>query len=143
MVSLTNSSAILACDAAVDAVDGGTTNPNGVLRIYDGTPPARVDEALSGNTVLAELPYSNPAYGNAVDVPASNLARATANAITDDTSANASGTATFARSFDRDDNPVLQHSVGTSGAELNLNSVGIVAGTRVEVTSLSVAMPEA
>jgi hypothetical protein len=78
-----------------------------------------------------------------VDVPASNLARATANAITDDTSANASGAATFARSFDRDDNPVLQHSVGTSGAELNLNSVGIVAGTRVEVTSLSVAMPEA
>ena len=139
-LSLTNSSAITACDAIVDACDVGSTDAQANLVIYSGTPPALVDTALSGNTVLAELEMSNPAFGGAVD--ATPGATATASAITDDTTANATGTATFFRILNRDNVPVIQGSVGTSGAELNLNSVAIQSGAKVEITSLTITMPE-
>lgn len=142
--SISNSEAISALDAMVDACDSGTTNPQATLVIYSGTPPARVDAPLSGNTVLAQLAMSNPAFGSAVDVPASNLARATAAAISDDTSADADGTATFYRILDRDNTPRQQGSCGVvgSGAELELNSVNLVTGANVEVSSLVIDLPE-
>jgi hypothetical protein len=139
-LSINNLSAIEACDAIVDNCDNGTGVAQATLIIYDGTPPALADTALSGNTVLAQLDMSNPAFGNAVD--AAPGATATAAAISDDTSADNSGTATFFRIVDRDGTPIIQGSVGTSGAELNLNSVAISAGALVSVTSLTVTMPE-
>lgn len=139
-LSIDNASAIEACDAIVDNCDNGTTDPNATLVIYSGTPPALVDTALSGNTVLAELEMSNPAFGNAADINPG--ARATAAAISDDTAANATGTATFFRILDRNNVPRIQGSVGTSGAELNMNSVAIQINAAVEVTSLTVTMPE-
>lgn len=144
-LSIANAQAIQVCDAVVDSVDLGSANPQGTLVIYAGTPPARVDASLSGNTVLAQLAMSNPAFGAAVDVPASNLARATANAIADDTSADATGVATFFRILDRDNTPRIQGACGAtgSGAELELNSVNLQAGAAVEVSSLTVSMPEA
>jgi len=128
------------CNAAVDAVDLGSTDPNATLVFYSGTPPANVDAALAGNTVLAELEMSIPAFGAAVDI--SPGARATASAIADDTAANATGTATFARILDRDNVPQLQLTVGTSGTEIIVNTVSFVAGALVEVTSLTITMPE-
>jgi hypothetical protein len=139
-LSLANTSAITCCNAAVDACDVGTTNPQATLVIYDGTPPALVDSALAGNTVLAELAMTNPAFGAAVDGTPGGVA--TAATITDDTTANATGTASFFRILNRDDTPVLQGAVSTSGAELNLNSVAITAGATVAVTSLVITMPE-
>jgi len=139
-LSVANAQAIQMCDAAVDACDLGTTNAQATLTIYSGTPPSLVDTALSGNTVLAQLAMSNPAFGAAADIAPG--ARATASAISDDTSANATGTATFFRILDRNDVPRIQGSVGTSGAELNLNSVAIQSGALVQVTSLTVTMPE-
>lgn len=128
------------CDAAVDACDSGTTNPQATLVIYSGTPPTLVDDSLSGNTVLAQLDMSNPAFGNASDDTPGAIA--TANSITDDSSADATGTATFFRILDRDNTPVIQGAVSTSGAELNLNSTAIQSGATVEITSLTVTMPE-
>lgn len=139
-LSIANSSAITGCNAFVDACDAGTTDANATLVIYSGTPPALVDSALSGNTVLAELEMSNPAFGAAADIAPG--ARATAAAISDDTAANNAGTATFFRILDRDNVPKIQGAVSTSGAELNLNSVIISAGAAVSVTSLTVTMPE-
>lgn len=139
-LSIANSSAITACDAIVDACDAGTGVPQATLVIYDGTPPALVDTALSGNNVLAQLDMTNPAFGNAAD--AAPGATATAAAISDDTAADATGTASFFRILDRDGTPKIQGSVGTSGAELNLNSVAIQVNATVSVTSLTVTMPE-
>jgi len=141
MVSVANTSALTMADASVDAVDIGSTNPQGTLVIYDGTPPTNVDTALSGNTVLAQLDMANPAFGAAADAAPGGTA--TANAITDDTSADATGTASFYRILDRDNTPVLQGTVGTSGAELNLNSVSIQSGATVSITSFTITMPEA
>ena len=139
-LSIANTSAISACDAIVDACDAGTTNPQATLVIYDGTPPTLNDDALSGNNVLAQLDMSNPSFGNAAD--AAPGATATANAITDDTAADATGVASFFRILDRDSVSKVQGSVGTSGAELNMNSVNIQVNATVEVTSLTITMPE-
>lgn len=142
--SIQNAQCITLLDDIADACDVGTGAASATLVIYDGTPPARASAALSGNTVLAQLAMSNPAFGAAVDVPASHLARVTASAITDDSSADATGTATFFRILDRDGAVVVQGSAGATGAgtELELNSVSIVAGAAVEVTSLIIDMPE-
>lgn len=146
-LSITNSSSITGCNAFVDAVDAGTTNPQGTLIIYSGTVPGTglVDDALSGNTVLAQLDMSNPAFGNAVD--ATPGATATANAISDDTAADATGTATFFRIVNRDGNAVIQGLVRANAdpdneEELVLNSKELQINARVEVTLLTVTMPE-
>lgn len=139
-LSIANAQAIIACDAFVDACDLGATNPQATLVIYSGTPPTLVDTGLSGNTVLAQLAMSNPAFGAAADITPG--ARATASAISSDTAADATGTATFFRILDRANTPRIQGSVGTSGAELNLNSVAIQVNALVSVSSLTVTMPE-
>lgn len=141
-LSISNAAAIDACDAIVDLCDAGTTNPQATLVIYSGTPPANVDTALSGNTVLAQLAMSNPAFGPAAD--AAPGATATAGAIADDTSADATGTATFFRILDRDNTPVIQGTAGDVGTEeLVLNSADIQSGAAVVINSLTVTMPEA
>jgi hypothetical protein len=82
--------------------------------------------------LLAELTFGNPAFG------AASAGVATANAITQDSSANASGTCTWFRVVKSDTTTVLfDGSVGTSGANLNLNSVAISSGAAVQVTSLT------
>ncbi len=63
--------------------------------------------------------------------------------ITQDTSANATGTATFFRLARMTVSPstyedVIQGSVGTSGADLNLNSVSIQSGAAVSITAFSI-----
>lgn len=143
-LSISNAAAIAAANAIVDLLDVGAGS-NGTLRIYDGTPPALVDDALSSNTLLAELPLSEPAFGAAAD--ATPGATATAAAITSDSSANASGTATFARLFDEDDTAVIQVSLreiadSDNGEELVLQSKTISAGQSVGVSSLTFTMPE-
>jgi hypothetical protein len=60
----------------------------------------------------------------------------TANAITDDSSANATGTASWFRITDSAGNAVVDGDVGTSGSDLNLNTVSITSGVQVSVTSL-------
>ena len=101
----------------------------GTLRIYDGSAPADADTALSGNTLLAQLTMSDPSAG------AASGGDWTASSITSDSSADATGTASFFRILDSDTNVVMQGTVGTSGADLNLNSVSITSGDTVSVTS--------
>lgn len=104
----------------------------GKIRIYDGTPPATVGTALAGNTLLAELILTDPSAGAAA------AGVLTFSAIADDVSANASGTASFFRALDSDNNPVVQGTVGTSGADINFDSVTFVLGGLVEITSLTI-----
>jgi hypothetical protein len=140
--SITNARAISLCDDHVDAIDTGTTNSEGRLRIYSGSVPADADAALGGATLLAELTFQNPAFGNASD--AAPGATATANLPIEDTSADATGTAAFFRIVDRD---VTTHSQGSvtatsGGGDLELNSINIQSGATVEITSMTITMPE-
>ena len=59
----------------------------------------------------------------------------TLNAIADDTDADATGTAEWFRIVQSDGTTfVLDGDVGTSGSDLNLDSVSVVAGGTVSVT---------
>ena len=97
------------------------------LRIYDGTRPATGGTAT---TLLAELTC------NATFAPASSGGVLTLNAITQDSSANATGTATWFRIVKSDGTTfVMDGNVGTSGSDLNLTTTSIVITQPVSVTS--------
>jgi len=110
-------------DEITALIDVGTTG--GFLRIYDGARPATGGAAT---TLLAELQFSTTSF------PAAAAGAMSANAISDDTSANATGTATWFRVVDDLAGHVMDGDVGTSGSDLNLNSVSINSGVNVSVT---------
>lgn len=99
---------------------------NGLLRIYDGSRPASGGTAT---TLLAELALSATAAG------AASSGALTLSAITQDSSANATGTATWFRIVTSGGTFVIDGSVGTSGSDLNLTTTSIVSGQPVSVTS--------
>ena len=111
-------------DQIDDATNGGAGA--GLLRIYDGSRPATGGAAT---TLLAELTFSDPAFGAAA------AGVITASAITQDASANATGTATWFRVVDSTATFVMDGSVGTSGSDLNLTTTSIVATQPVSVSS--------
>lgn len=111
-------------DALSDLAD------NGYLRIYDGTQPATADTAISTQVLLAELRF------NATAAPAASNGVLTFNAITQDSSANNTGTASWFRALKSDGSTVLfDGTVGVSGSDLNIATTAIVAGAIVGVTS--------
>lgn len=115
-------------NARLDAITTAVGS-NGILRIYSGTRPANVAAAISG-TLLAELTCS------ATFAPAASGGVLTVNAVTQDSSADATGTATHFRQWRSDGTTaVIDGDVGTSGSDLNLNTTSIVAGGPVSVTS--------
>lgn len=101
-----------------------------LFRIYDGTRPATGGTAT---TLLAELTC------NATFAPGAASGVLTFNAITQDSSANATGTATWFRIVQSDGTThVFDGNVGTSGSDLNLNTTSIVSGAAVSVTSFTI-----
>jgi hypothetical protein len=119
-----------AANAAADAVC--VLANTGYLRIYDGTQAATADTAVGSQVLLAELRMNATAFG------AASAGVATANAITADASANATGTATWFRVLKSDGTTVLwDGSVGTASANLVLNSVAISSGAAVAVSALT------
>lgn len=118
-------------NAALDAVFDVLNN--GFLDIYDGTQPTDADTALGAQVKLARLPLSATAFA------AASAGSKTANAITDDSSADATGTATWATLVTSGGVRVMDMSVGTATANLILNSVNIQSGARVSCSSLVVS----
>lgn len=113
-------------DAMLDAITTRAGNA-ALLRIYDGTRPATGGTAT---TLLAELTCGSPFAGAAVN------GVLTANSITQDASANATGTATWFRIVQSDGTThVMDGNVGTSGSDLNLTTTSIVATQPVSVSS--------
>jgi len=121
-----------ACNAIVDLVDGGVAA--GTIGIRTGAAPTNTTDADSG-TLLATLTFSDPAFGNA----ASGVA--TASAITSDTNIDATGTAAHFRVYDSDSTVIWQGTVGTSGADINFDSVSFVAGGTAAISSWTVTVP--
>lgn len=102
---------------------------NGLLRIYDGTRPATGGTAT---TLLAELALSATAAG------ASSGGVLTFSAITQDSSANATGTATWHRFTTSGGTALIDGNCGTSGSDLNFNTTSIVSGAAVAVSSYTI-----
>ena len=113
-------------NAMLDAVTTGAGG-SALLRIYDGTRPASGGTAT---TLLAELTC------NATFAAGASSGVLTLNSITQDSSANASGTATWFRIVKSDGTTfVMDGNVGTSGSDLNLTTTTIVSTQPVSVTS--------
>ncbi len=112
-------------NAMLDAITSAI-GANGLLRIYDGTRPATGGTAT---TLLAELALS------ATAAPGAASGVLTLSAITQDSSANATGTATWFRIVTSVGAHVIDGNVGTSGSDLNLTTTSIVATQPVSVTS--------
>lgn len=111
------------------------------IRIYGGTAPANADAALSGNTQLAELTGAATPFSGFSD--AGTAARATFGAIAPDSSADATASATFWRLLDSAGTTVkAQGSVGTTDADLILNTVAITLGSTVSITSGTIDLPK-
>lgn len=122
-------------NAMLDAITA-QAGASALVRIYSGTKPTNANTALSGNTLLASL-----TCGATFAAAASN-GTLTLNAITQDSSADATGTAVFFRVLKSDGTTVVwQGDVGTSGSDLNLNTTSIASGGPVSVSSWTLSIP--
>jgi len=128
----------LANDFVDYGVDAMTARANsGYLRYYDGTQPATANTALSGNTLLAEMRFGATAFAASVN------GVAVANAITQDSSANNSGNASFYRVFEADGTTVCwDDNINTASAGITMTPVAITAGQVVTVDSLIFTLPK-
>ncbi|WP_208301152.1 hypothetical protein [Mycobacterium sp. DL440] len=112
---------------------------NGKLKIYSGTVPANADAANAG-TLLAELTLAATPFSGFTD--ATDKGRATFGPIASDTSADNTGVASFFRIENSGSSVKGQGTVGTSAADLVLNTTAITAGSTVAVTSGTIDLPE-
>ena len=108
---------------------------SGIIRIYSGSQPATPETAASG-TLLGQLTLGSTAGTVTNGVM-------TANAITADSVADATGTAGWFRVLRSDGTSVeFDGLCGTSAAECILDSVSIVAGGTVSITALTYTLPQ-
>lgn len=121
-------------NSRADAITS-TVGGSALLRIYDNTSPGRPagpGTAVTTQVLLAELTC------NATFAAAASGGVLTLNAITQDSSANATGTASWFRILTSGGTAVLDGDVGTSGSDLNLTTVSIVATQPVSITSATI-----
>ena len=117
------------------ALDDFTTSlgTSAVFVIYAGVQPADVSSATTAaNTVVASLAFpATNAFG------AASGGVITANTITSD-STSAGGTAAWGSFLTNTGTRVHDFSVGTSGADLNLNSTTVSTGATTSVSSFTI-----
>jgi hypothetical protein len=115
----------LALDAAFDQLNSGK------LRGYDGTQPTDADTALGAQVLLFDCALGSTAFA------AASSASKAANAITNDSSADATGTLTWFSLLTSGSVRKFDGSAGTGTVNLVMNTASIVAAAAVSVTSLT------
>ena len=115
-------------NAMLDAITTAV-GANCLIKLYSGTRPA------TGGTVTTLL---STMTGNATFAPGASSAILTLNAITQDSSAAASGTATWFRITTSGGTFCADGNVGTSGSDLNLTTNVITATQPVSVSSWAI-----
>lgn len=124
-----------AADALADLLDGGTGA--GRIEVRTGTVPTNVSDASTG-TLLGTLTFSATAFGSA------STGVVTANSISSDTSADASGTAGYFREYQGaggDTAAVAQGNAGTTDETMLFDNATIVAGGTIAVSSMTKTVP--
>jgi hypothetical protein len=127
MAKLADTQRNACANAVVDAIDGGA-GP-GTLEVFTGAAPTNTTDADSG-TKLATATFADPAYGNAAAGVATN------NAITGDSSVDATGTPGHYRIKDSAAVVIWQ---GTAGAAQELAITGLVGGQMIAGGTFSVS----
>lgn len=119
--------------ALIAALDDGSGNAT--IAIYTGAIPATPLTAISTQTLLGTLTCSDP-VGTATD----NVI--TFGTITQDSAADAGGTATWARIFSADGDAVIDVDVTNGGGTgvIKLNTTTIVSGGPIQITSFTITV---
>lgn len=119
----------LALNAALDVLNSG------FFDIYDSAQPTDADTAVGAQVKLARLTFAVTAFS------AASAGSKAAGAIGTDTAADATGTASWYRLWQSNGTTaVWDGSVGTSAANLVLNSTAIQINAAVSVTSFTATM---
>jgi hypothetical protein len=140
-LSLSDTTAKAMADAAAALCNSGT------VKIYGNTQATDANTAVGAQTLLATLTFGSTAFSASSPSGStpSRKAVATANTITGDTSADATGTATWFRVLKSDGTTVVYDgSVGASGSgcDMIVATTSFVAGDDIEITSWTIAQPE-
>ena len=129
----------LVYDASTEAMINAFTAllNNGTIQVYSGSQPS-VDGGLTG-TLLATMTFGATAFANAT--ASGSGGSAAANTITSGNAGN-TGTAGYFALVTSGSATVGTGSVGTSGADLNFNTLSIVSGAVVACTAFTVTQPQ-
>jgi hypothetical protein len=120
-------------NAMLDAITSAI-GASGLLKLYSGTQPTGTGTALGAQVLLATLPLS------ATSAPAAASGVLTFNAIT---TANAVATGTAAWGSLQTSAGVRKYefTIGTSGADITINTTSIVNAGPVACTALTITAP--
>ena len=122
------------------AVSIKTDANSGKLKIYSGSQPTDGDTAVGAQTLLATLTMNATAFTGPSGT-ASTIQTLTANAITSDTNAAATGTAAWFRLQKSDGTTnIMDGTVGTSSSDLTINSTSITIATTVAASSMTISL---
>jgi|GEM_PF-828121 len=109
---------------------------SGFLDLLDGAQPATGDTAISTQNKLASITFNATAFGNSV------AGVITAGVMTACSAANLTGNCTWGRCYKTDHTTaVFDVSVGTTLANVILNSIAIQANAQVSVSSFTHTIP--
>jgi len=106
--------------------------------VDQGSGAGKIRIKSGGGTVIAEIVFDDPAFGNA----ASGVA--TANGTLDGAGVAAAGAGTVATSFDvtdSDNNVIWSGAVGNGSGEIDLNNTTIADGQAVNLSSFTHTQP--
>lgn len=106
----------------------------GTIEIRSGVQPASPDDPVTG-TLLATLTFADPCAPAAVD------GVLTFSPIIEDSAADATGTATWARILNGAGVAGVDVDIGVAGATLIINTVNIVAGGPVRISFFAITIP--
>lgn len=118
----------------IAAMANGSTEPNPVMEIYTGTTPASMGGTIT-DTLLGVLTLTTQVATESGGV-------VTFDTITEDSSADASGDAGWCRVLDREGDEAVYFSISEAGGsgEIQFNSISILAGAPVAVSSMTVTV---
>ena len=124
-----------AVDAITTLINGGGP---GTIKIYTGTQPTNPQTAIGAQVLLGTLTFASTSFG------AGATGVATAGTITQDASADATGTATWARIASGAAATVFDCDVTATGGggTIQLNTTSITSGGPIQITSFTLTMPE-
>lgn len=123
-------------DAFETALDAGTA---AIIEIYTGAQPGSL--GAIGGTKLATLTCSATAFTSKTD--GTPGAVGTFDTITADSSADDTGTAGMFRILTQSaGTAIMDGSVGTSGADMNFNTVAFTAGSTISLSAGTITVPE-
>lgn len=123
-----------ALDTIKTAIDAGAGA--GTIKVYTGTQPTSASDAITSQTLLGTLTFSDPCGTSASGT-------LTMSAITQDSAADATGTATWARIADSTGATVCDVDVTATGGggTLQFNTTSFVIGGPILISAFTITVP--